>query len=140
MNRRLGCVVVVLLTIVGCSSGKSTSPPQASSDPAAWAQAVDPARPAKVLPIAPPVDPVNVPARARTGRRMTSVFQTRSDVSCQLDVVYANGTDHQRLAPATSDGDGLVKWTWTPRYEGVATAVVVCSGGQRGEATIRFSA
>jgi len=126
----------------GCGGAKRSNAPSVDvRDTAtlAWSVGVDPRNPAELMQTAPVVTALGVPARAEAGRRITSVFQTRPDASCQMEIAYENRARNQLLAPVVAGHDGLVSWTWIPDGRGTAVTRVVCSGGQRGEARIRIA-
>jgi hypothetical protein len=103
------------------------------------AKGVDPRHPDRSVPLTLVVAPVDVPRRAQAGVRIRAVFQARPNSSCQLELFDEEGHRWDRLAPAVADGMGRVSWSWVTEDDDagrVATAYVVCSGGQRGEAEI----
>ena len=138
MKRALTALAVAA-SCAACHGGHVAAQPAATSNDRAafaWATNIDPRQPSQALQISPVVEAVSVPVRAPSGEKLMTVFQTKSDASCELDVAYPDGTT-QHLPPATADTQGLVRWTWIPTAHGLATANVVCSGGQRGQATVR---
>jgi hypothetical protein len=130
-----------LLSACSGDSAESARPEQAEAGRQSFplragVDARDPARPASVALV---VSPLRLPRRAQAGSKTVAVFQARPDSTCQLEVAYDNGLPSQRLAPAIADRIGRVSWSWTTNDEAagaIATAYVVCSGGQRGEAEI----
>ena len=150
-----GVTVVALALIVwgaGCADGNArrTSAPPPFPPAEAPLQTVPP-NDATAPPV---VDPAIVDATTLTvtalasevtgarGQTVTATFRTRPGNACQLEVRDAAGVANDRLAPTTADGQGLVSWSWkvadnaTP---GHATAIVACSGGARGQATLVVS-
>lgn len=126
---------MLLAVVCACGSGGHTALPPTEQS-LLWSAGVDPTQPDKRLPISPVVAAVKVTKRAG---EITTVFQTKPRASCQGEVAFADRSRHQILPPAIADEVGLVRWTWTPAGTGRALARVVCSGGQRGDTTIRIS-
>ena len=81
-----------------------------------------------------------VPSAPRGGVA-TIEFTARPGASCQVEVQPGGGLDNrERLPIAVADGEGRVAWRWTVDGDlpaGTAQAVVVCSGGARGQVAIR---
>lgn len=98
----------------------------------------------------PPEDPghvvgaVVVPTSVERGKTVTLTFRTRPGSSCQVEMRLASTKDDGgvRLPAAVANDAGLVSWAWNVSSDantGPATAFVVCSGGQRGQADLRVS-
>jgi hypothetical protein len=76
------------------------------------------------------------------GQIVTARFKTRPGNSCQLEVRDAAGVPSERLASSTADDQGLISWSWTVgdnARPGQSTALVACSGGAVGQATLEVS-
>src|SRR5436309_2679618 len=133
MRKRDATLVLVgglALTVLVAACGRETRAPEAVSSPnhasLIWKQNVDPRTPGRRLPTAPAVAAEAVPTQGTVGRRLTTVFQTKPDASCQMAVRYVDGSGFDLLPPAIADAAGLVRWTWTPTARGTAIARVVC--------------
>jgi hypothetical protein len=141
-------VLLTLAFAAGCSNSgdgdRRASPPPSPALPVVQVPP-DP----RILSGAPGVDadPGHVvrpaaPLVASPGQMATAVFQTRPGSTCQIELRYPNqGGPGQRLDAATADEGGRVIWTWHVGDDverGEAAALVVCSGGARGEAHIRI--
>ena len=163
-----GSVVAVMVLAGACSGGHgsgsaskvtppggdvTTAPPGNGSAAARRAPGQAPAAGSQAS--AGPADPLvfdpgqvvgvaSVPASVTPGETATATFRTRPGSTCQMDLQFAGGSgaDDQRLEPATADVAGQVSWTWKVASDaapGDAHAFVVCSGGARGEASIKVS-
>jgi hypothetical protein len=139
--------VTVVLTLFACSAGcadrkasRATAPP--SHAPLETVPPHDSAAPPVVDPAALTVIPMAAEVNGARGQTVTATFRTRPGNSCQLEVRDAAGLPGDRLAPTTADDEGLVSWSWTVTDNatpGQATAIVACSGGARGQATLVVS-
>jgi hypothetical protein len=139
----LAAIALSAVMSVSCSSERPIGSEAARERPTLpTAQGVDVRHPDRRAPVTLVVAPVDVPRRVRAGTRITAVFQARPDSSCQLEVFDEHGDSWERLPPAIADASGRVSWTWSTTDVDagrVATAYVVCSGGQRGQATIAIT-
>ncbi len=130
------CALAIAVAVAGCSSGHDGDSGPTPSGDLRLSTKVDPRHPSNALLVTPLVRPVTAQQRATRGSDVTTVFQSRSNSSCQLEIDYDGRAEPQRLEPAVADADGYVKWTWTPVARGKAVAEVVCSGGQRGQSSV----
>ncbi|HEV3364663.1 MAG TPA: hypothetical protein VG795_11115 [Acidimicrobiia bacterium] len=149
----------VVLTATGCSGTKERSEPNRQDGSGAAATAAGQAIPPRVAGAEavavdstpePAEDPryvvgaLAVPSTVERGSTATLTFRTRPGSSCQVEMRASstNGTGGQRLPAAVANDAGLVSWSWNVSSNappGPATAYVVCSGGQRGQADLRIS-
>lgn len=158
--KRTGAVVggAVLLLATACSGGKddrrATSPDGSSAAATAAGQPVPPevagataiALDSTPEPVEDPrhvVGALAVPPTVERGQTVTLTFRTRPGSSCQVEMRVANADGGgQRLPAAVANDAGLVAWAWNVSSKldaGPATAYVVCSGGQRGQAQMQIS-
>jgi hypothetical protein len=143
----VGVTVVAFALIVGagCADRKpsrTAAPPVAAPAPLAPVPPNDAAAPADVDPAALTVAPMATEVKGARGQTVTATFRTRPGNSCQLEIRDAAGLTGERLAPTTADDQGLVSWSWTVADNaalGQAAAIVACSGGARGQATLVVS-
>jgi hypothetical protein len=85
--------------------------------------------------------PAEAPRAVQRGGTATIEFQARPGSSCQVELQPEGGIHlGERLPVQVADETGKVTWRWVIDEdipEGTAHAVVVCSGGARGQAAIR---
>ena len=104
--------------------------------PVAAPMAATTTMPARVLAMGV-VRPDEAPT-ARRGGETTVEFRARPGASCQAAIKHGNRAA-RRLPAALVDKAGRVAWRWKVESDvppGLAQAVVVCSGGGRGQVAI----
>lgn len=157
--KRTGAVVggAVLLLAPACSGGKDDRRAGMQDGSAAATAAGQPVPPevagAAAIALDSTPEPVEdprhvvgalaVPPTVERGQTVTLTFRTRPGSSCQVEMRVPNGNGGgQRLPAAVANDAGLVAWAWNVSSKldaGPATAYVVCSGGQRGQAQMQIS-
>jgi hypothetical protein len=129
--------LVVLIAVSACSkSSPATHASLPKSEQLGVFTGVDPRAPGKAFPVARVVAPVQVPSGTHVGTPVTSAFQARPNLSCQMQIAYPSVAKNVSLPPKVTSDDGFISWTWTPTARGTVTTRIVCSGGQVGQATI----
>ena len=136
----LAGALIVAVTVTGCSEDRPRARPPTA--PPATIPPMAAASPPDAADAALTVSALAPDTKAVRGQTVTATFKTRPGNSCQLEVRDAKGEATQRLAPTVANIEGLVSWSWMVNPDaapGDAHAMVACSGGARGQATIEVS-